>query len=98
MLQLAQAADDSIEAINVPMRTIEGRFTRHRTRPKPRAWNVSCRSSPHPTLPSRPFPRWSRKLDEIRICASCGRELQHAERTMVRPWANSSRIAVAAEL
>jgi hypothetical protein len=37
MLQLAQAADDSIEAINVPTRTIEGRFTCHRTRPKPRA-------------------------------------------------------------
>jgi len=56
MLQLAQAADDSIEAINVPTRTIEGRFTRHRTRPKPRARNVSCRSSP-PTLPSLPYRR-----------------------------------------
>jgi transposase len=30
---------------------------------------------PHAPLASRPFPRWSRKLDEVRICARCGREI-----------------------
>jgi hypothetical protein len=30
---------------------------------------------PPPTLPSRPFGHWSRKLDEIRICTRCGREI-----------------------
>jgi hypothetical protein len=31
--------------------------------------------SPRTALPSRPFSRWSRKFDEIRICARCGREI-----------------------
>ena len=30
--------------------------------------------SPRTALPS-PFARWSRKFDEIRICARCGREI-----------------------
>jgi hypothetical protein len=52
MLQLAQAADDSIEAINVPTRTIQRRLTLCRTRPKLRGRNVSClylaRTLPYP--------------------------------------------------
>jgi hypothetical protein len=28
-----------------------------------------------PALPSPSFARWSRKLDEVRICAQCGREI-----------------------
>jgi hypothetical protein len=50
MLRLARAVDDSTEAIDVPTRTIEARLTRLPTRPKLRAGNVSCRTSPR-TLP-----------------------------------------------
>jgi hypothetical protein len=28
-----------------------------------------------PILPSRPFPRYSRKTDEVRICSRCRREI-----------------------
>jgi hypothetical protein len=35
----------------------------------------------HPTLPSRPFARWSRKLDEVCICVRCGREIIAKRRT-----------------
>jgi hypothetical protein len=28
-----------------------------------------------PTPPSRPFVRYSRKLDEVRICSHCGRQI-----------------------
>jgi hypothetical protein len=35
----------------------------------------------HPTLPSRPFARWSRKLDEIRVCSKCGRQIIARRRT-----------------
>jgi hypothetical protein len=45
MLWLARAADDSTEAIDVPTRTIEGRLTRRRTRPK------------LPTRPRQPAPK-----------------------------------------
>jgi hypothetical protein len=34
-----------------------------------------------PALSSRPFQRYSRKLDEVRICSRCGREIIMQRRT-----------------
>ncbi len=42
---------------------------------------------PHSALPSRPFERYSRKLDEIRVCSKCGRQIIAKRRT-----ANGERI------
>jgi hypothetical protein len=36
---------------------------------------------PSPALPSRPFPRWTRALDETRICSRCGRDVATRRRS-----------------
>ena len=36
---------------------------------------------PSPALPSRPFPCWTRALDEIRICSRCGRDIATRRRS-----------------
>lgn len=48
-----------------------------------------------PTLPSRPFPRWSRKLDEVRICARCQHQI--VTRQTVRAARCSATVTVAGE-
>jgi len=49
-------------------------------------WQLSL-FSPRPALLSRPFPRWSRKLNEIRMCSKGGRQIIARRRT-----ANSEQI------
>jgi hypothetical protein len=39
--------------------------------------------APHAPLTSGSFARWSRKLDEVRICARCGREIGLAKREQI---------------
>jgi single-strand DNA-binding protein len=45
----------------------------HRRWRKPQAWLMLCQ--PGCPLPSRPFARYSRKADEVRIRARCGQEI-----------------------
>jgi hypothetical protein len=83
MLRLVRAADDSTEAIDVPTRTI-----RRALDPSPNA-SETARVKPQQlalfppcsALPSRPFSRWHRKFDELRVCAKCGREIIAKRRT-----------------